>query len=59
MICLSNMIRYAFEGIISAYEIAKIRRHDDALSDFEYIIDEGLYNLGRCVIYCYCYCYFS
>jgi len=38
---------YAFEGIISAYEIAKIRRHDDALSDFEYIIDEGLYNLGR------------
>lgn len=38
---------YAFEGIISAFRIAQERGHNDALTDLEYTIDEGLYKLGR------------
>ena len=38
--------RYAFEGIISAFKIAEIRGHEDALLDLGYTIDEGLYKLG-------------
>jgi UDP-N-acetylmuramoyl-tripeptide--D-alanyl-D-alanine ligase len=38
---------YAYEGIISAYQIAKERGHREAINDFEYTIDEGLYELGR------------
>merc|ERR1711865_761500 len=38
---------YAFEGIISAYKVAKMRYHKDALNDLSYTIDHGLYNLGR------------
>ena len=42
--------RYAFEGIISAFKIAEIRGHEDALLDLGYTIDEGLYKLGGYVI---------
>jgi len=38
---------YAFEGIISAYQIANTRGYKDALLDMKYTIDEGLYKLGR------------
>jgi hypothetical protein len=49
--CLYNENnRYAFEGIISAFEIAEIRGHEDALLDLGYTIDEGLYKLGGYVI---------
>jgi hypothetical protein len=41
---------YAFEGIISAFEIAESRGHEDALLDLGYTIDEGLYKLGGYVI---------
>jgi len=37
---------YAFEGIISAFRIAKKRGHKEALADLAYTIDEGLYELG-------------
>jgi hypothetical protein len=36
---------YAFEGIISAYEIAKSRNHEAAMKQFERDIDNGLYKL--------------
>jgi uncharacterized membrane protein len=49
--CLYNKNnRYAFEGIISAFEIAEIRGHEDEVLDLGYIIDEGLYKLGGYVI---------
>ena len=49
--CLYNKNnRYAFEGIISAFKIAEIRGHEDALLDLGYTIDEGLYKLGGYVI---------
>jgi UDP-N-acetylmuramoyl-tripeptide--D-alanyl-D-alanine ligase len=38
---------YAHEGIISAYTIAKARNHPDALQDFAYTIDKGLYRLTQ------------
>ena len=36
---------YAYEGIISAYQIAKERKHDQALKVIEDTIDRGLYAL--------------
>jgi UDP-N-acetylmuramoyl-tripeptide--D-alanyl-D-alanine ligase len=36
---------YAFEGIISAYEIAKVRNDQVAMNTFAAVIDEGLYKL--------------
>lgn len=36
---------YAFEGIISAYQIAQDRGDKAALEDFAYTIDEGIHNL--------------
>ena len=38
---------YAYEGIISAYTIAKDRNHKEALTDFAYTIDRGLYRLTQ------------
>ena len=36
---------YAFEGIISAYEIAKARNDQELLARLQAVIDEGLYKL--------------
>eukprot|EP00536_Pseudo-nitzschia_multiseries_P006896 jgi/Psemu1/194138/e_gw1.153.3.1 len=36
---------YAFEGIVSAYNVARVRGHTEALADLGYAIDEGLYKL--------------
>ena len=36
---------YAFEGIISAYEIAKDRKDQDMLQRLEAVIDQGLHKL--------------
>jgi UDP-N-acetylmuramoyl-tripeptide--D-alanyl-D-alanine ligase len=36
---------YAFEGIVSAYIVAQTRKHEEALNEFLYTIDEGLYKL--------------
>jgi hypothetical protein len=38
---------YAFEGIVSAYTVAKARGHKQALGDFAYTIDKGLYKLTQ------------
>jgi hypothetical protein len=38
---------YAYEGIISAYTVAKDREHTTALEDFTYTIDKGLYRLTQ------------
>lgn len=37
---------YAFEGIISAYEIAKDRKDEDMLQRLQVVIDQGLYKLS-------------
>lgn len=37
---------YAFEGITSAYEIAKARNQKEAMQDLETTTDQGLYKLG-------------
>jgi len=36
---------YAYEGIVSAYMVAKNRDHQEAMNDLEYTIDRGLYQL--------------
>ena len=38
---------YAFEGIFSAFSIARDRESEQALADLGYVIDEGLYKLTR------------
>jgi len=38
---------YAYEGIISAFTIAKARGHQTALNDFAYTIDQGLFRLTQ------------
>lgn len=38
---------YAHEGIISAYTIAKARSHQQAVADFAFTIDRGLYKLTQ------------
>jgi hypothetical protein len=38
---------YAYEGIISAYTVAKAREHKTAIVDFAYTIDKGLYRLTQ------------
>ncbi|KAG7370726.1 hypothetical protein IV203_019296 [Nitzschia inconspicua] len=36
---------YAYEGIVSAYTVAKARGHNQARDDFAFTIDNGLYKL--------------